>query len=125
MEHQHVSGLYDIFVAMKWLGCTFALYMLLLSGIPCPATSDCCPEETVAMQHTDAHSADANKEAEDCPCPLLFSCNASACLIVHTQTFVPEKNFVAGVQPIPAHLAPPLSDYSAFIWQPPRLDRFA
>jgi hypothetical protein len=125
--------LFCIFVEMKWLLILFATYMLMLPCIPCNAAEVCCkeeiscqddegacPEETPGEQSCPDESGDQHEHSATCPCCPSFSCNTCHSIIV--------SSLVLEDLIIPAHsfdnisfADKPLANFSAIIWQPPKV----
>lgn len=105
---------------MKLAGYLFAFYLLLLSGIPCDATDNCCMGDETAMSIHVKDTCD-EEDRESCPCSPLFACGASSGAIIPSQRILPEKPICqSSVQQFPYH-SQALADHIPFIWQPPRI----
>ncbi|NDU95118.1 DUF6660 family protein [Spirosoma terrae] len=106
---------------MKVVVYVFSLWILLLSGLPCP-DADCHAHErvtanTATSQHTDE---------QDHKAPCSPFCHCATCLgfsvplpFGYTR---PAQSMTAGLsQQIFTYLSPFLADVARSVWQPPKL----
>ena len=104
---------------MKLLICLFSIYILILSGIPCSADDECCPDEISHVAKTERGSSSDNKPIS--PCSPFFACGACHGVtipIYNTIEFTQDLRFI--VKPQTLYKEKPLSDFVSFVWQPPQ-----
>ncbi|WP_143197291.1 hypothetical protein [Chitinophaga niabensis] len=133
---------------MKWLLVLFATYMLALPCIPCNAAEVCCLKEDVcAAEEQDCHederpcstedscteeacshhehscpegTPDKHEHSATCPCCPSFSCNTCHSIIV--SSLVLEDPIISACSFDNISFAEkPLANFSAIIWQPPKV----
>ena len=117
-----------IFADVKLLFGLFAIYILILAGIPCRPGDGCCAEENIttkgvsgttgAQTGTTGHRPDFPQ-----PCSPFFACGSCHGFVVPEQgiTVMPDQ------PTLPARIAiykgAPLRDFASAVWQPPKTDR--
>jgi hypothetical protein len=107
------------FSSMKWLIMLFAIYVVILSGIPCDCQEDnfICKTTALAGEHPPA-----DHQKPDCPCSPFFACSTCHGVVVpdgnikitrpvytqQQQIFHPYKENAVAQYPLP-------------VFQPPRM----
>ena len=104
---------------MNWLVCLFALYILILGGIPCRADDDCCIEETIANAHSPSGKAE-HTPAYPRPCSPFFACGACHGFVVPDLAIGLPKSQPAKPVQQAIYKASTLPDFPSSIWQPPK-----
>lgn len=102
---------------MKIPGYILAVYLVLLSVVPCCAFDD-CPDDKLATEQTDKH----NTGDDDCgTCSPFFNCEGCASVTTNFNTI--SFTFIAPeVKRVYAAFIPSLiPDAHYDFWQPPRL----
>ncbi|WP_133299927.1 MULTISPECIES: hypothetical protein [Larkinella] len=101
---------------MKWWRIIWAMYVLVLSGLPCEAF---CPDEPTMQQapRPDDHSHDAGCS------PFCLCATCPGCTLTHAPQLI---GVAASGNPLimavlPSYQTPHTLDVSGRIWQPPRL----
>jgi hypothetical protein len=104
---------------MKWFVCMLSFYVLLLSGIPCNASDDCCGDETT--QATPGKQAKDHDHQPYCPCSPFFACGACHGVVIPNSYTGFTKVVLPVVKLQYFYVVQPLPDFSPVIWQPPQL----
>lgn len=94
---------------MKWLVYLFALYVLILGGIPCDADDECCSN----TEQTDPHKPVS-------PCSPFFACGAIHAIVVPDTYIVKLVCILPDATLHSDYVTPQLQDRAPAIWQPPR-----
>ena len=106
-----------IFAAMKVFFCLFAVYILVLAGIPCRADDGCCADE-IAVNGT--HSSTEKHPGYPCPCSPFFACGACHGFVIPCFDLpLTAHRHVVAVRPA-IYQGRQLADFHAAIWQPPK-----
>ncbi|QKZ14908.1 DUF6660 family protein [Spirosoma sp. KUDC1026] len=104
---------------MKWWMFLLAMYVLVLSGLPCEAF---CPEEPITNQ---ASLPDTDQHEHDERCSPFCLCAAcSGFTIPQARQFLeaPLSDTLITVAIMSSYQTPHTLDVPERIWQPPRLD---
>jgi hypothetical protein len=102
---------------MKLFFCLFAVYILVLAGIPCEADDGCCTDE-IAVNGT--HLPTEKRPGYPCPCSPFFACGACHGFVIpHVLLPLAAHRHVVAVRSA-IYKSRLLADFHATIWQPPK-----
>ncbi|MVM30805.1 hypothetical protein GO755_12255 [Spirosoma sp. HMF4905] len=109
------------FAGMKVVMCLFSLWILLLTGLPCP-DAECHAQSDHTTSTSTSHSADDDEHKAPCS-PF---CHCTTCLGFFTPrplsyTLPALLNALAPTSQLFIYQSPNQSDVAMSIWQPPKL----
>jgi hypothetical protein len=103
---------------MKWLNHLLALYLVLLSVVPCCAF-DNCPEEKSTTSQSTSHE---NGDDDDCgSCSPFFNCEGCASVTIDVQSLSFDIVLASGEKTYTDFILSSLAAVHYDFWQPPRL----
>lgn len=103
---------------MKWISAILAVYLLLLSAVPCCSVDDCTEEKSEWQAGQDAKH---DKEEDDCgTCSPFFSCEGCVAAGLTSQSVYFEFTALPAKPVYTRYLQVSLPGSSDEFWQPPR-----
>jgi hypothetical protein len=106
---------------MKLAGYILAVYLLLLSAVPCCAFDDCPDDKMDLSTGTEQNSSHEEGDGDCGNCSPFFSCEGCASATISSQTISFEFSLpqVSAVHTVYLQALLPSAEYD--FWQPPRI----